>query len=226
MKKIFALLLILLGIFIMLYPTFTQLYSTIMQERLFIQWEEHAEGGKSELEKSYKNLEQIFANFEGEPSQGSSESVIQQQQSSDGQQPILGILTIKKINLKLPILEGATQENLKIAAGHLEGTAMLGESGNTAIAAHRSRTYGKMFNRLNELEVGDEIIIEDHTNKNMYEVYEILIVEPEDVSVLEGSENEKIVTLITCEPINTGTHRLIIHAKIKKTGDRGQEGQR
>jgi hypothetical protein len=42
-----------------------------------------------------------------------------------------------------------------------------------------------------------------------------LVVKPEDVSVLASSKNEKTLTLITCTPIDTATHRLIVKAKIK-----------
>ncbi|MNN67995.1 Sortase family protein [compost metagenome] len=103
---------------------------------------------------------------------------------------------------------------MKHAAAHMKETAPLGEVGNAAIAAHRSRTTGRLFNRLNEVKIGDTISIKTSTEEYQYEVYDISIVEPTDVSVLNGDNTSKILTLITCDPLVNPTHRLIIHAKM------------
>ncbi|MNC63655.1 Sortase family protein [compost metagenome] len=103
---------------------------------------------------------------------------------------------------------------MKHAAAHMKETAALGEVGNAAIAAHRSRTTGRLFNRLGEVEIGDIISIQTSTEKYQYVVYDISIVEPTDVSVLNGNKTDSILTLITCDPLVNPTHRLIIHAKL------------
>lgn len=113
-------------------------------------------------------------------------------------------------------MEGATKANMKHAAAHMKETAPIGEIGNAAIAAHRSRTAGRLFNRLNEVKVGDTISVKTSDQEYEYEVYDISIVEPTDVSVLNGNKQDKILTLITCDPLVNPTHRLIIHAKIIK----------
>ena len=126
---------------------------------------------------------------------------------------MLGIIEVDKINLKLPVLQGATQQNMKFGAGHITGTAMPGNSGNAAIAAHRSQTYGKQFNRLDEIDSGDTITFRTSNENYQYKVYEKLVVTPEEVSILAGNQDEKTITLITCTPIDTATHRLIVKAK-------------
>lgn len=208
MRKLLAIFLIFSGIVIMLYPKGTQLYSSYMQKKLLNKWENQTTGESSLVNNSYKDLNQVFAE-----SKNNEESETGPDTVNGEQQILIGTIEIKKINLVLPILEGANQKNLKIAAGHLEGTSFPGEPGNMAIAAHRSRTYGKMFNRLNELKPGDEIIVKDRKHTYTYQVYNISIVEPDDLSVLKRDGNNQILTLITCDPIDTGTHRLIIHAK-------------
>lgn len=125
----------------------------------------------------------------------------------------IAIISADKINLRLPVLEGATEENMKYAAAHMKETAPLGEIGNAAIAAHRARTKGRLFNRLNELEPGDEINIAIKGETIVYTVFQVLRVEPEDVSVLNGSRTESLLTLITCDPVVNATHRLIVQAK-------------
>ncbi|CAG9610773.1 class D sortase [Pseudoneobacillus rhizosphaerae] len=127
---------------------------------------------------------------------------------------IVGIIEIPTINLKLPILKGTSEKVLNVGAGYLEGTAYPGHEGNSAIAAHRSRTFGKMFNRLAEIHSGDEIVIETKEGLFRYVVFDKFIVKPTDISVLKNSENEKIITLITCHPLKNPTHRLIIKARL------------
>jgi sortase A len=103
---------------------------------------------------------------------------------------------------------------MKSAAAHLKETAPIGEIGNAAIAAHRMRAKGKLFNRLNEVKVGDEIIVETRKGTFTYTVYDLSIVEPTDVSVLNYNDKDKRLTLITCDPVVDPTHRLIVHAAI------------
>jgi sortase A len=127
--------------------------------------------------------------------------------------PAIAILTIEKINLKLPVLEGATEENMKLAAGHMVESTPLGQTGNAAIAAHRALTKGRLFNRLDELEEGDQIVVDQKGERTVYTVYKTFLVEPTDVSVLRGSKTDKVLTLITCDPVVNATHRLIVQAK-------------
>lgn len=68
------------------------------------------------------------------------------------------------------------------------------------------------FNRLNEIEVGDIIEVVANNKTFKYTVYETLIVEPTDISVLYRNDEDKVLTLVTCEPVKNPTHRLIVHA--------------
>lgn len=124
----------------------------------------------------------------------------------------IAIIEIGKIDLKLPILEGATTKNMKVGAAHMTETAQLGEIGNAAVAAHRARTKGRLFNRLDEVEIGDKIDIRLRESTVVYRVTEIKIVEPTDLSVLNDKQNDAMLTLITCDPLVNPTHRLIVHA--------------
>ncbi len=126
----------------------------------------------------------------------------------------VGQLLIPKINVKLPIMNGATLANMKIGAGWMKETTPIGQNGNAAIAAHRSQTKGRFFNRLDEMAIGDEIKIISEGKEYTYTVFNIVVVEPTDVSVLKGKRSEQIITLITCTPIKVATHRLIVQARL------------
>jgi len=134
--------------------------------------------------------------------------------AKEAKKPIATI-EIPAIGVKLPVLEGATLENMKSAAAHMTETAPLGQIGNAAIAAHRARTKGRLFNRLDEVKVGDEIVIRTAGDRYVYNVYRVVIVEPTDVSVLNKNGDDRILTLISCDPVVNATHRLIVQAKLE-----------
>ncbi|WP_342438268.1 class D sortase [Paenibacillus sp. FSL L8-0436] len=202
----------------MLYPKASEWYNDRQQEKLLKEAEqaysELAPSSEPDLKKQYAEVTALLAEESAgdEPAQAAEPA----EQEIEVGGKVTGIITIDKIDLKLPILEGATKANMKHAAAHMKETAPIGEIGNAAIAAHRSRTAGRLFNRLNEVKVGDTISVKTSDQEYKYEVYDISIVEPTDVSVLNGNKQDKILTLITCDPLVNPTHRLIIHAKIIK----------
>lgn len=216
MRKL-SYLIILAGVLIMLYPKGSEWYNDRQQQKLL----EEAEQAYSEivpsasapagadLSKPYAEVTQLLAD----------ESAAEDPEPSAAPEieiggKVMAIIQIDKIDLKLPVLEGATKANMKHAAAHMKETAPLGAVGNAAIAAHRSRTTGRLFNRLNEVGVGDTISVTTGKQDYNYVVYDVTIVEPTDVSVLKGNDDDKILTLITCDPLVNPTHRLIIHAKL------------
>lgn len=131
------------------------------------------------------------------------------------QSNVIGVIKISKIKVKAPIVDGVTVNDLKVGIGHIPGTAGLGELGNCALAGHRSYTFGKFFNRLDELKVGDYVSIITRKGEYKYKVFKKLVVKPEDVSVLKGNKKDSIITLITCTPIYVASHRLIIKARLE-----------
>ena len=126
---------------------------------------------------------------------------------------VMGLLIIPKISLEEAIREGSTSSVLSSSLGHMEGTALPGEAGNCCIAGHRNYTFGKYFNRLNEMEIGDLIEIETYDADYTYKVYDIFVVEPTELSVLNEIKGNNL-TLITCTPLFIGSHRLIIRASL------------
>jgi len=125
-----------------------------------------------------------------------------------------GIMTIEKIGLRMPVIPGVSEEQLKIAAGWVTQTAPVGLIGNAVVAGHRQYKYGRQFNRLDELEPGDIIqYLSIEGEAAAFSVYDISVVEPDDQSVFDQPADRAILTLYTCTPIRTATHRLIVRAE-------------
>lgn len=80
------------------------------------------------------------------------------QDADTGNIEALGVLTIPKIDLSVVIGQGVDDGTLRYAVGHFDGTALPGTAGNCCVAGHRNYTWGKFFNRLNEVTVGDELL--------------------------------------------------------------------
>lgn len=124
------------------------------------------------------------------------------------------LLRIPKIDLEEAVKEGSTKGVLSSALGHVENTALPGEEGNCCIAGHRNYVFGKYFNRLEEVALGNIIELETLDSLYIYEVDWIKVVEPEEVSVLNYEDGNNL-TLITCTPFMVATHRLIVHATMQ-----------
>ena len=104
---------------------------------------------------------------------------------------------------------------MNISVASMDHTGKAGEFGNYVIAGHRNYTYGRNFNRLDEVEVGDTIEVDTGKEQYKYIVEEKLYVKPQETWVLNDNKKSREITLITCHPMVNATHRLIIKGKIK-----------
>ena len=127
-------------------------------------------------------------------------------------QTVMGIIEIDKIDLIYAVVEGTSDDNLGVAIGHMKNTAKFGQPGNCVLAGHRGGISGPYFKKIDKLKVGDPIKLTDANGvEYTYLVTESFIVEPTEVCVAENNTDEKILTLITCE--DNSTKRLIVRAK-------------
>lgn len=207
MRKFIAVFLIILGIALISYPKLKEYYCDIRQQKLLEAWDQSL-AELEEYEENYMTV-QDMPEIREKPAD-SQEHYLTQYIASHME----GILKIDKIKLQMPILKGATKANLNISVSSLEGTSNPGEIGNYCISAHRSRTYGRQFNRLHELENKDQIEIVQKDAIYIYEVFEKLIVEAEDTWVLLPREKEKLLTLITCDYSRKPYPRLVVRARL------------
>lgn len=125
---------------------------------------------------------------------------------------MIGYISIDKIKVELPIYHGTSASVLNVAVGHFEGSSLPvgGKSTHSILSAHRGLPSAQLFTNLNKLEIGDtfEIIVLDR--KLTYQVDNITIVDPDDITNLEIVEGKDYVTLVTCTPYGINTHRLLV----------------
>lgn len=240
MRRI-SLILLITGIVVGVSPLVGQLYTRHRENRMMDEWLNSIDAqaleavNETDPEEAYFMLREVFesGNPEAEaggPSDGETAEDAENNTAAEADQPgtdgkpgkkaskqtVIGIIQIKKVKVKSPIIEGVSESNLNAGIGHIPGTAMPGDPGNCALAGHRSYTFGKFFNRLDKLEISDEIVITTKKEDLVYEVNKIHVVTPDDTSVLKGSKDENLITLITCTPIYIASHRLIVEAGLKE----------
>ena len=134
-----------------------------------------------------------------------------------------GRIEIPSIGLVKTFVEGTDRESLRKGPGHYRGTPRPGEPGNASIAGHRT-TNGAPFEDLDQLAVGDEIIVTTPDGKFVYTVdahqesdglgYPFQIVDPSAVEVLSDHGDNRL-TLTACHPKFSAKQRIVVTATLQ-----------
>lgn len=129
--------------------------------------------------------------------------------------PTLAVLRVPGVGIEAPVLDGTSDAAMNRGVGHIEGSALPGESGNVGIAGHRDG----FFRALKDVKVGEVVELERKTGTGMerdeYKVERISVVDPRDVSVV-GATKDATLTLVTCYPfyfVGTAPRRFVVQAK-------------
>jgi sortase A len=125
---------------------------------------------------------------------------------------IMGYIDIPRIRQTLPIYHGTDDAVLQIAIGHLAGTSLPvgGDSTHCVVSGHRGLPSARLFTDLDRLIVGDIWTMTVLNRTVTYEVDQIRIVEPEDLSELQIVQGRDYCTLLTCTPYGINSHRLLV----------------
>jgi sortase A len=123
---------------------------------------------------------------------------------------LIGKIEIPRLHVSVMVLEGTAPGILRIAAGHINGTALPGSTGNIGIVAHRDT----FFRPLREIGPQDLIVVTTSNGTFQYVVDGLEIVDPHHVEVLDQRTVPEL-TLVTCYPftfVGPAPKRLIVHA--------------
>ncbi|MHB0914082.1 MAG: sortase [Thermoleophilia bacterium] len=165
-----------------------------------------------ELVSSLSANHDLLDQLEGEAER---EKIRQLAQASQGQlssEQAIALLEIPKIGVNAIVVEGTGDGSLRKGVGHLEETPLPGLAGNFALAGDRV-LWGGPFLNLDDLAAGDTITVKTTYAQFSYAVISSIITNPEDTSVLGGRGVDEI-TLITCDPPWSTSHRLIIKGEL------------
>jgi len=104
-------------------------------------------------------------------------------------------LDAPRLGVHRVVLSGATGSSLAFGAGHIDGTSAPNGIGNCALAGHRD----SWFSFLEQLRVGDVLILRSHDGATRYLVHELIVAHRSDTELLEPTDSRQL-TLITCYP--------------------------
>lgn len=195
--------LIIIGLAIIIYPFYTNLILARREADILTSW-------NVEL----ASLQDTNDNKEIESTNNKEDLILEKDTKLvDPEKKLPFKISIPEIDLEWIVNEGTDYRTLREGPGFYIGSTLPGEAGTCAVAGHRT-TYGAPFNRLDELEEGDEIFLETDGNEEFtYIVTGKKAVIPTDMSVLENTDYPTLL-LSTCTPKYFSTRRLVIFARI------------
>ena len=212
----FLILILLVGLSLLLYPTVSDYWNSFHQSRAIASYAEDV----AKLDTvQYADLWKAAKKYNEALAKGDINYVLKDEQKEKYESllnvsgtGVMGYIEIPSINCSLPIYHGTDEAALQIAVGHLEWTSLPtgGESTHCVLSGHRGLPSAKLFTDLDRLVEGDIFVLRVLDEVLTYEVDQILIVEPEETEDLQIEKGKDYCTLVTCTPYGINTHRLLV----------------
>lgn len=213
---IILILMLLAGLSLLLYPSFSNYWNSFHATRAIAGYAEKT----ASLDKAeYDAMLQAAHTYNQSEARGRGGYVLDEEEMKEYQSlldmtgtGIMGYIEIDSIGVSLPIYHGTEDSILQIAVGHLEWSSLpVGGAGTHCVmSGHRGLPSAKLFTNLDYLVEGDTFVLRVLDEVLTYEVDQILIVEPDDVSALQIVPEQDLCTLVTCTPYGINSHRLLV----------------
>ena len=213
---IFLFLILIIGLSLMLYPSFSNWWNAMHQSRAIVGYSEQV----AELDNAlYDQMLEEAQAYNQSLLQRENTFLLSEEQKAEYERllningsGIMGYIEIPDIQVTLPIYHGTDDAVLQIAVGHLEWTSLPvgGEGTHCVLSGHRGLPSAKLFTELDKLVPGDRFLFRILDEVLTYEVDQILIVEPHDTGALQTEEGKDLCTLVTCTPYGINSHRLLV----------------
>ena len=199
-QRFLVIFLFILGAAIIAYPFIDKIITSRKNVLEIQKFEEHQEEPREELKEYNKDVDSVFDTKTGS---SRSDALITGE--------ILGIIYIPRIEEKLPIRYGTTNNVLRDGVGILENTHLPfgGIGKHTVLTGHRGTASHTLFKHLDKLQKGDSVYIRIQGEILKYQVTSGVVVEANDRSLLKINNEKDLLTLITCHPYLINNQRLI-----------------
>ena len=132
----------------------------------------------------------------------------------------IGRIEIPEIDAKYALVQGTDLDALKKGPGHYPKTSFPGQGDTVGVAGHRT-TYLAPFRHIDELERGDEIVLEMPYASFTYEVAHKRIVEPDTLGVVRRVKTERVV-LTACHPLHSAAKRYVVFGRLASVAERDE----
>lgn len=219
LSNIILVLVLLIGLSLMLYPSFSNYWNSSRQTQMITHYVEAvAEMGSEEYETILASARDYNAGLVGRFNPYLLSDEQEQRYYNElnfGGDGIMGYVEIPSINVMLPIYHGISETVLQVAIGHIEWSSLPtgGESTHCVISGHRGLPSARLFTDLDRLSVGDVFMIRVLDQELTYQVDQIKIVLPHETEDLLIVEGEDYCTLVTCTPYGVNSHRILVRGR-------------
>lgn len=202
-KKTIWILVVLAGIFLILFPTVSSYFNN--------------KGSENEIDDYKKSV----SNLTDDEKNNMEENANKYNATGDSNYynalnlgKVISYIEIPKINVYLPIYNDTSEKTLSVAIGHLEKTSLPvgGKGTHCVLTGHSGLTTNRLFTDLDKLAVGDIFILHTLDKKLEYRVKNIEVILPDDV-YYNCDLQKDLCTLVTCTPIGVNTHRLCVRGE-------------
>ncbi|WP_415932751.1 class C sortase [Varibaculum cambriense] len=216
------------GMLVFFYPTISNYWNTLQQGRAIAEYTQTVNKmHPGEIQQTWDEAEAYNRELLSNPARYHlSHSQMQRYLSllDVGKTGMMGHIEIEKLGVDLPIYHGTEDSVLQVGAGHVPGSSLPtgGTGTHTILSGHRGLPSAKLFTNLDELEEGDRFVLHVLDRDLAYQVDQIRVVEPKELSNLKIIPGQDYATLVTCTPYAINTHRLLVRGhRVPYGGDAG-----
>lgn len=215
-STILPILILLIGLSLMLYPSFADWWNSFHSSRAIASYEEQVanidDAQYEELWDAARDYNQSLLHRPNDFLLSDEQQEIYKSLLDIGGNGIMGYIEIPVIDVMLPIYHGTKESVLQIAVGHLDWTSLPvgGAGSHCVLSGHRGLPSARLFTDLDKLKVGDVFMLHVLNEILTYEIDQILIVEPQDTDPLLIEPGKDLCTMITCTPYGINSHRMLV----------------
>ena len=215
-STILLILILLIGLSLMLYPSFADWWNSFHSSRAIASYEEQVanidDAQYEELWDAARDYNQSLLHHPNDFILSDEQQEIYKSLLDIGGNGIMGYIEIPMIDVMLPIYHGTKESVLQIAVGHLDWTSLPvgGAGSHCVLSGHRGLPSARLFTDLDKLKVGDVFMLHVLNEILTYEIDQILIVEPQDTDPLLIEPGKDLCTMITCTPYGINSHRMLV----------------
>ena len=215
-STILLILILLIGLSLMLYPSFADWWNSFHSSRAIASYEEQVanidDAQYEELWDAARDYNQSLLHRPNDFILSDEQQEIYKSLLDIGGNGMMGYIEIPMIDVMLPIYHGTKESVLQIAVGHLDWTSLPvgGAGSHCVVSGHRGLPSARLFTDLDKLKVGDVFMLHVLNEILTYEIDQILIVEPQDTDPLLIEPGKDLCTMITCTPYGINSHRMLV----------------
>lgn len=215
-STILLILILLIGLSLMLYPSFADWWNSFHSSRAIASYVEQVanidDAQYEELWDAAWDYNQSLLHRPNDFLLSDEQQEIYKSLLDIGGNGIMGYIEIPMIDVMLPIYHGTKESVLQIAVGHLDWTSLPvgGAGSHCVVSGHRGLPSARLFTDLDKLKVGDVFMLHVLNEILTYEIDQILIVEPQDTDPLLIEPGKDLCTMITCTPYGINSHRMLV----------------